>query len=137
MGMPIVKGILLCDSVSIDPALGKSSLLGVFDQVHAIQYPPTLRGSVFVVLSEVNEAVQLRIEAVSYEDNPLASKRSVFGTISVPALNGSTASVYISGNLTFPVSKAGMADIFVYANDEFIGHRSISIVDMPTQPGAT
>lgn len=66
---PKVCAMLLCDHAHRDPATGKFTLLGVFDRIHAKQFPAAHGPfAIYLNLTNLNGSYALRIEVLRADD---------------------------------------------------------------------
>lgn len=66
---PKVCAMLLCDYAHRDPATGKFSLLGVFDRIHAKQFPAAHGPfAIYLNLTNLNGSYNLSIQVLRAED---------------------------------------------------------------------
>jgi len=128
---PRLRAIILCDAVAVDPASGKVTVLGMFDNVTAFAYPLVIPGAIVLIVSDVRSPLDVLVETVAYPPDKPIGERVVIGTVHLePPPIGHTVTAFIPGALVFPVTGPGVADVFVHGNGQYLGHRSIPIAEL-------
>ncbi|MCI0339840.1 MAG: hypothetical protein L0216_01605 [Planctomycetales bacterium] len=133
---PVVKSLLLCDTIIHDAATNKKSLIGVFHDMIAAQFPfqhPSL--SLYANLADAAGEYALEVRLVN-----LSAAREVARHRLPPArigdrLRPAEIAVQMVGVL---FQDAGRYEIQLWANDELIGSRDFTVQKgpMPGAPGA-
>ncbi|MGH8058412.1 MAG: DUF6941 family protein [Candidatus Entotheonellia bacterium] len=65
--MPIVKAMLICDSAIIEQGTNKKSLIGIFDQLTAQNFPSSQRMAIYIRLADAQGFYVFRIDIVDVE----------------------------------------------------------------------
>lgn len=131
-GRPSVVGFLLCDSVALGIGSNKPVVVGLFDSLYAMAYPVVAPGAVVIILADVRELVECRVETVGYSDDSPLGARQLVGTVSMtPPAIGTVATGVISGMIVIAAAGPGTADLLLYGNNILLTSRPLQITSAP------
>lgn len=122
---PALNAMLVCDLVIREEVTGKTSLIGIFENVSAHQFPAQCGFlSVYVKLGDAQGEYGIRLELVQLEDLRVIGRgqfRATFGDRMIPA-----ELIFQIGNLVF--EGRGHYEFRLYANDRWVGSKSLNVV---------
>ncbi len=125
---PACNAMLICDQAVQEGATGKTSLVGVFENVSAHQYPAHCGlFTVYAKLTDAQGEYRIRLELISLGDFTVIGQKEFRATIGdrmVPA-----ELVFQIGGLVF--EKPGRYEFRLYANERWVGSKSLSLVQAP------
>ncbi|MDD5408816.1 MAG: hypothetical protein PHC71_01830 [Candidatus Omnitrophica bacterium] len=121
-----VKAMLICDNVMTEQGSGKNSLLGVFENIDAKQFPvvhPTL--CVYICFTEALGKYNFRLELVNTEDNQPVYPGSVITGVE-------SSDIMMPHNLVFKINmillqKPGKYEFRLFANEEICETSTINV----------
>lgn len=122
---PACNAMLICDQAVQEGATGKTSLVGVFENISAHQYPAHCGlVTVYAKLTDAQGEYRIRLELTSLGDFTVIGQREFRATIGdrmVPA-----ELVFQLGGLVF--QKPGRYEFRLYANERWVGSKSLYLV---------
>ncbi len=130
---PKVKAILVCDYSLREEGTGKVSLVGLFSNIQASQFPcrhPAL--NVYAQLTDAEGPYQFRLELVHLETDRVVSS-SETNTVQVASRLGVGELSFRLQNLEF--EQPGKYTFRLYANDAFLEEADFFVVER--SPGDT
>lgn len=125
---PACNAMLICDQALQEGATGKTSLVGIFENIAAHQFPA--RCGVVTVYAKLTDAqgdYRIRLELVNSSNLTVIGHgqlRATVGDRMVPA-----ELVFQIGGLVF--EKPGPYEFRLYANDRWVGSKSLHLVQAP------
>lgn len=134
---PKVCAMLLCDYAHRDPATGKFTLLGVFDRIHAKQFPAAHGPfAIYLNLTNLNGSYALLIQVLRAEDeSPVGETRAAQPIVVRDPLARVEMAMNLPGGL--PLAKPGGYLFRLVANDRPIQDLVCSIAGpAPAAPPA-
>ena len=123
---PILKAILLCDYTMIEHGTFKRSLVGIFDNISAGQFPmahPSM--SVYVLFREVEGVFDFSLELCDLDEGKAINK-AVVKDYRVPHKSRDCELVFNLLNVRF--QHPGGYEFRIYLNDLIFGQKSLSVV---------
>lgn len=125
---PACNAMLICDQTLQEGATGKNSLVGIFENIAAHQFPAGCGFlTVYAKLTDAQGDYRFRLELIHLSDLTVIGQGQIRATIGdrmVPA-----ELVFQIGGLVFP--KPGPYEFRLYANDRWVGSKSLRIVQAP------
>ena len=122
---PACNAMLICDQAVQEGATGKTSLVGIFENISAHQYPARCGFiTVYAKLTDAQGEYRIRLELISLGDFTVIGQREFRATIGdrmVPA-----ELVFQIGGLVF--EKPGRYEFRLYANERWVGSKSLYLV---------
>ena len=115
---------MICDTAAVDPATGKKSLIGIFDNVHATQFPTERPMSLYFKVADAEGFYRFEVRYV----------RSDTGDILAGADGELIANDRLSATdmyLQFPpltMPEEGRYEFQIWANSMFLGSTSMRAV---------
>lgn len=133
---PKVCAMLLCDYAHRDPATGKFSLLGVFDRIHAKQFPAAHGPfAIYLNLTNLNGSYNLSIHVLRAEDeSSVGETRAAQPIVVRDPLARIEMALNLPGGL--PLAKPGAYLFRLVVNDRSIQDLVCSIAGPPPAPAA-
>ena len=120
---PIPLAILLCDDSIRDSDTKKITLVGIFDQIKAKEFPTTYRPvSIYLRLIDAEGIYKFRIEFVLVSDDKILVEANI-NAINIPNRLEPFTCVIKSTPLELP--KEGQYEFRVWANDRYIGRAGL------------
>ncbi len=120
--------MLICDQALQEGATGKTSLVGIFENIGAHQYPARCGLlTVYAKLTDAQGEYLVRLELVNLADLTVIGQgqfRATIGDRMVPA-----EVVFQVGGLTF--EKPGRYEFRLYANNRWVGSKSLHLIQAP------
>jgi hypothetical protein len=131
---PKVCAMLLCDHAHRDPATGKFTLLGVFDRIHAKQFPAAHGPfAIYLNLTNCNGSYNLSIQVLRADDEAgVAETRAAQPIVVRDPLARVEMALNLPGGL--PLQKPGAYLFRLVVNDRTIQDLVCSIVGPPPEP---
>jgi len=133
---PLGIAIVVCDQIIEDKLTSKKSLIGIFNQIAAANFPCTHpRVSVFVCLTEGRGDYGARLRIVHEETGTVVADLN--GPIQFPDANAVVELNFDLIGLTFP--QAGLYSIEFYCDDALVLERRFHVAKLktPSPPGAS
>jgi hypothetical protein len=128
---PACNAMLICDQALQEGATGKTSLVGIFENISANLYPARCGLlTVYAKLTDAQGEYRVRLELVNLADLTVVGQGQFRATISdrmVPA-----ELIFQIGGLNF--EKPGRYDFRLYANDRWVGSKSLHLIQAPEPP---
>ena len=125
---PACNAMLICDQALQEGATGKTSLVGIFENIGAYRYPAGCGLlTVYAKLTDAQGDYRIRLELVNLSDLTVIGQgqfRATIGDRMVPA-----ELTFQIGGLVFP--KPGPYEFRLYANDRWVGSKSLHLVQAP------
>jgi hypothetical protein len=121
-----VKAVLICDNVITEKDTGKNSLIGIFENINAKQFPATHpRLYVYVTFTEALGKYNFRLELVNIENNQLAYPGSEI-------LGVESSDIAAHCNLVFGINslrleQPGKYEFRLFVNGEICETRSMNV----------
>ena len=125
---PACNAMLICDQTLQEGATGKNSLVGIFENIAAHQFPAGCGlVTVYAKLTDAQGDYLIRLELIHVSDLTVIGQgqfRANIGDRMIPA-----ELVFQIGGLVFP--KPGLYEFRLYANDRWVGSKSLRLVQAP------
>lgn len=125
---PACNAMLICDQTLQEGTTGKNSLMGIFENIAAHQFPAGCGFlTVYVKLTDAQGDYRIRLELIHLSDLTVIGQgqfRATIGDRMVPA-----ELVFQIGGLVF--QKPGPYEFRLYANDRWVGSKSLRLVQAP------
>ena len=126
---PTLVAILVCDTIIRDELTHNVSLIGIFNTIHAANFPCVhQRMHVFVSLTDGRGACEGRLCVVARETEGLVAEAT--GRIEFPP----DARAVVDMNFELrqvPFEKTGQYSVDFYVEGELIGSRPFSVMESP------
>ena len=132
---PLGIAIVVCDQIIEDKLTSKKSLIGIFNQITAANFPCAHpRVSVFVCLTEGRGDYGARLRIVHEETGAVVA--DINGPIQFPDANAVVELNFDLIGLTFP--QPGLYSIEFYCDDALVLERRFHVAQIktPSPPGA-
>lgn len=129
--VPVLVAVLVCDTAVADPATGKKSLIGIFDQVIVRAFPSQRPMSVYVKLTDAEGyyKIQLRyVQTGSGQELALAEAPA-------ESTNRLRSLDFVIPTPSLLIPSEGRYEFQVFANDIYLGGTFIDAVAQPQQKG--
>jgi hypothetical protein len=126
--VPTVLAMLLCDQVIIDEPTKKKSLIGIFDNINAFQFPVALNVAIYVKLTDGEGEYRFRFRVVKLKGEAVMANLDIKGKIQ-SRLEPSEIAANLVG---FIVPEPGKYEIQFFANDAYLGRITMQASVMQT-----
>ena len=130
--IPSVSAILICDRVIEEAGTGKKTLVGIFERAHAPQVPALVPFAIYARLTDAEGDYRFRIN-ISF----LRSDREeVIGQLSAEIRNVQARLGVLEVGLNlppWPFPSFGRYEVQLYANDIYIAHTAIDVIQIGGQ----
>jgi uncharacterized protein DUF6941 len=121
--VPTLVAMLLCDTVIQDAQTTKKSLIGIFTQVNAIDFPTTVNATVFARLTDAEGKYKFRLDVVNLTEN-----KTILSLPSPHEVEAPSQLALVEIVLQFqrlPVPSAGKYEFQLWANDAYLGRTTM------------
>lgn len=126
IAVPKANAMLICDYVITERGTNKKSLIGVFENIGAVQFPCThFQLSVYIKLTDAQGLYRFRLELVELKTDTLIGKSEMPDTIQIPNPLITHELVFNLRGLKFP--RAGDYEFRIFANDRIFGQKSFIV----------
>jgi hypothetical protein len=125
--IPSVLAILICDKIIEEAQTGKKTLVGLFGRLNAAQLPVALPFAIYVKLTDGEGDYAFRIN-ISLLDE---TSEQLVAQVSTPPQNipSRLTVAELALNLPpIPFSKFGRHEVQLYANEVYIAHTTLDVV---------
>lgn len=131
---PFAVALLLCDDVIVDERTKKKTLVGVFDQVLAADFPIDHRPiTIYAKLKDAEGQYRFRVDCVQVGTDE-AFGRIDLGPVTIP--NRLAITELVLGSLGLRIPKAGAYEFRIWANDRYVGRVAFEARRIPSEGGA-
>jgi len=123
---PALNAILICDQAIREEGTGKVSLIGIFENIGARQFP-SKHGllCVYAKLTDAEGQYDVRLELIRLEDLMTIGQGHL--TMSVEDRMAPIELVFQLGGLVF--GRPGRYEFRLYANDKSVGSKTFNVVE--------
>jgi hypothetical protein len=126
--VPTLVAMLLCDTVIQDAQTTKKSLIGIFAQVNAFQFPTVVNATVFARLADAEGKYKFRLDVVNLTENkPVLNLPSATDLEAPDQLKFVELVFQIQG---LPVTSPGKYEFQLWANDAYLGRTTMDAVQV-------
>src|SRR3989338_11527853 len=120
--VPKTNAMLICDYVITEQGTNKKSLIGIFENITAPQFPMTHYSlSVYVKLTDAQGDYQFRLELVDLKTNGVLAQCALPQSVHIGNPLETRELVFNLRGLKF--SQAGQCEFQIYANDHIFGQK--------------
>ena len=124
---PILKAILLCDHTLIEEGTHKRSLIGLFDNINAAQFPATHPSmSVYVQFREIEGTFDFSLELFDLTEGKVLNK-AVIRQYRVPSRSQDCELVFNLMSVKF--ERPGEYEFRIYMDDLVFGQKSFKVTN--------
>jgi hypothetical protein len=124
--VPTLLAMLLCDTVIQDVQTTKKSLIGIFTQVNAFQFPIQINVTMFARLTDAEGKYRFRLDVVNLTEN-----KQIF-SLPTPAdleaesqLSFAELVLQVQG---LPIPSPGKYEFQLWGNDAYLGRTTMEAV---------
>jgi hypothetical protein len=130
--VPKTNAMLICDYVITERGTNKKSLIGVFENIGAVQFPCThYQLSVYIKLTEAQGGYRFRLELVDLKNDTMIGKSQMPEPIQISNPLMTHELVFNLRGLRFP--HAGEYEFRIFANDRIFGQKTFIVNEI--KPG--
>jgi len=123
---PIVNAMLVCDRVITEAATNKKSLIGIFENINAFQFPCVHHMlAVYIKLTDANGVYNFRLELVDLDDDSPVAKAEIPKEINISDPLKTHDLVFNLGALKF--NHSGKYEFRIFANNEILGQKTFMV----------
>jgi hypothetical protein len=127
---PILSAMLVCDSVITEAGTNKKSLIGVFENINAHEFPVTHHLlAVYVKLTEAHGKYRFRLELVDLKGNTIIGKMEIPRDIDIESPLESHELVFNLPGLKF--EHPGKYEFRILANNNMFGQKTFLVKEIP------
>lgn len=124
--VPKANAMLICDYVITERGTNKKSLIGVFENIGASQFPCThYQLSVYIKLTEAQGKYQFRLELTDLQNDTTIGKSEMPNAIQIVNPLVTHELVFNLRGLRFP--HPGEYEFRIFANDRIFGQKSFIV----------
>lgn len=124
---PVTNAMLICDKVITEARTNKKSLIGIFENISAHEFPCIHHFlSVYIKLTDANGSYKFRLELVDLEDNSAVGKTEIPEDIAIRDPLKTHELVFNLVGLKF--AHPGKYEFRIFANDEIFGQKTFLVV---------
>ena len=124
---PILKAILLCDHTLIEEGTHKRSLIGLFDNINAAQFPATHPSmSVYVQFREIEGTFDFSLELFDLTEGKVLNK-AVIRQYRVQ--NRSQDCELVFNLMSVKFDRPGEYEFRIYVDDQVFGQKSFKVTN--------
>lgn len=131
MSLPIPKtnAMLICDQVLTEQGTNKKSLIGIFENIGAHQFPAVHHSlSVYVKLTDARGDYQFRLELGDLHTDVIVANCEAPGTVHIEDPLSSHELVFNLKGLRFP--HPGQYEFRIFANDHIFGQKMFVVSEI-------
>jgi hypothetical protein len=122
---PSLNAMLLCDHTIREAGTGKVSLIGVFENVSAAQFPVVHRAlSVYAKLSDAEGEYAIRLELVRLDDDHVVAQ----GTLKASFADRMTPGELIFNLENLGLERPGRYEFRLHADGRFVAAKSFTVL---------
>lgn len=130
--VPKANAMLICDYVITEQGTGKKSLIGIFENIGAAQFPFIHQAmSVYVKLTEARGDYQFRLELVDLKNDRILSKGDLPNQIHINHPLETRELIFNFMGLKF--DQPGQYEFRIYANDRIFGQKAFMVSQVPSR----
>ena len=127
--VPYMMAALVCDTVATDPNTGKKSLLGIFDRIHAVEFPTRRAVTLYFRIGDAEGRYRMSVKFVSLKDGTVIYDTDA--EITIPdRLVTNELEVLIS---PLEIPEPGKYELQLWANSAYVGATSVVASTMTQQ----
>ena len=127
---PFALALLLCGEVIVDERTKKKTLVGVFDQVLAAQFPADHRPlTIFARLKDAEGSYRFRVDYVQLSTDRVLAQGDL-GPVSIPTRLSTTDIILTPPLVRIP--EAGAYEFRIWANDRYVGRVAFEARQIPS-----
>ena len=122
---PALNAMLICDMTIREEVTGKTSLIGIFENIEARQFP--VRHGLLCVYAKLTDAqgeYDIRLDLVRLDDLTLIGQAQIHATLEDRM--GVAELDFQLGNLVF--ERPGRYEFRLWANNRVVGNKSFTVV---------
>lgn len=124
--VPKTNAMLICDYVITERGTNKKSLIGVFENIGAVQFPCThYQLSVYIKLTDAQGQYRFRLELADLENDSAIGKSEMPDAIQIPNPLITHELVFNLRGLRFP--HPGKYEFRIFANDRIFGQKPLIV----------
>ncbi len=121
---PSVKAILICDQIIHEQGTNKKSLIGIFEDIHLLQFPANYpRIGVYVNLTDAHGKYVLEVRLLSPDGNEIGPVRTPEVDIDSPLR---TCEFALQAQ-NIPFREPGQYEVQIFANGEFLASKTFKV----------
>ncbi len=122
---PFVVAVIICDTVIVDKATEKKTLVGIFDRVNCPSLPWAQPMGLYARMTDAEGRYAFKVAVLHLESN------TVVGNLQTPEIEIKDRLAFMDLALNLPpvpFKAAGRYEFQIYANDIFIARATIQVV---------
>lgn len=124
--IPVLTATVLCDFGATDPATGKKTLVGIFNQVSALKLPTTQSASVYLCVTDALGEYDMAVRLVRARDQlPIAE-----ATFRLSIKSRLVPIDVLIPPQSYPLPDKGKYEFQVFANAIYLGCTTLEVVDL-------
>ncbi len=129
------NAMLICDYVITEEETHKKSLIGIFENISAFQFPCTHHSlSVYIKLTEGQGAYRFRLDLVDLKNDRVVTRSEIPKDVVLPSPLTTHELVFNLRNLQF--ATPGDYEFRIFGNDQIFGQKTFNVSQMkrPASP---
>jgi hypothetical protein len=128
---PVFKAMLICDQAIREEGTGKTSLIGIFEQIGARRFPVRHSSlAVYAMMTDAQGEYAVRLELVRLDD--LMTVGEGQGRMTVEDRQKTTEITFTLANLQF--EQPGTYEFRLYASGRLVGHKTFRVLRLASPP---
>ena len=127
--VPFMGAALVCDAIAVDSNSGKKSLIGIFDQINALEFPTQRFVTLYFRISDAQGRYQMNVKFVSLRDGKVLSETTQEIFLEDRLMQNEL--VWVIPPLEVPTP--GKYEFQLWANSAFVGSALITAEVIPQQ----
>ena len=121
---PSVKAILICDQIIHEHVTNKKSLIGIFEDIHLLQFPANYpRIGVYVNLTDAHGKYVLEVRLISPDGKEIGPVKTPEVEIDSPLR---TCEFALQAQ-NIPFREPGQYEVQIFANGEFLASKTFKV----------
>ncbi len=127
---PVMNAMLICDVAIREEGTGKISLIGIYENIAAPQFPWAHRMCVYGKLVECQGDYRIRLDLVRLEDMQILGQQEASATFQDRMVPAETVLL-----LAVNFERPGRYEFRLYANDRWVASKAFNVLQM-SPPGS-
>ena len=129
--VPLLVAALVCDVAVADPSTGKKNLIGIFDQVHVIEFPTSQPVSLYFKIADAEGLYNFDVRYVQASTDTVLHHAQ--GRVTINDRLSSSDQYLAFGAIRIP--EPGRYEFQIWANSMFLGSTFIDACQRRTSGG--
>jgi hypothetical protein len=129
--LPVFKAMLICDQAIREEGTGKTSLIGIFENIHARSFPARHSSlAVYAMMTDAQGDYTIRLDLVRLDDLMTIGRGQ--GPMTFEDRRKTTEITFTLTGLQF--DGPGTYEFRLYADDRLVGHKAFRVLGLASPP---